>query len=60
MAAGFHASTDPTSYQAEEHIKTINAITNLATATATDLTAVANLTTTNAVLERIFTPSQQN
>ena len=35
---------------ANEHIKTIDAISNLATATTADCTAVANLATTNAAL----------
>ena len=44
-AAGFHASPPESA-----HLETIDAIANLATATAADRTAVANLTTTNATL----------
>ena len=44
-AAGFNASAPDYA-----HLETIDAITNLATATAADQTAVANLTTTNATL----------
>ena len=36
--------------QAEEHIKTIDEIYNLATSAAADRTAVSELTTTNAAL----------
>ena len=46
-AAGFNASPPNNPYA---HLETIDAIANLATATAADRTAVANLTTTNAAL----------
>jgi hypothetical protein len=53
-AAGFHA---------EEHVaphgNTIDAIANLATATAADRTAVANLTDTNALLTRSLAKSNE-
>ena len=51
-AADFHVAPAPTSAQAKDHIKTINAITNLATATVADRIAVANLTTTNAAFSK--------
>ena len=46
-AAGFHAEDS-----ADTHDNTIDAIANLATATAADRTAVANLTDTNASLTK--------
>jgi hypothetical protein len=51
-AAGFHAATKP-----DQHDDTILAIANLATATAADRTAVANLTSTNATLTKELTTS---
>ena len=55
-AAAFHVATAPTSAQAKDHIKTINAITNLATATVADCITVANLTTMNAEFQRSWPP----
>ena len=46
-AAGFNTSPPD---NPDAHLETIDAIANLATATAADWTAVANLTTTNAAL----------
>ena len=46
----FHVAPDPMPAQAEEHIKTIDEISNLATSAAADRTAVSELTTTNAAL----------
>jgi hypothetical protein len=53
-AAGFHAEDS-----AFQHDTTIDAIANLATATAADRTAVANLTDTNALLTKQLAKSSE-
>jgi hypothetical protein len=53
-AAGFHAEDS-----ASHHDNTIDAIANLATATAADRTAVANLTDTNASLTKQLARSSE-
>ena len=51
-AVGFHAHSAPSPATKEEHRETIDVIANLATTTAADRTAVANLRSTNAALVR--------